>query len=241
MNNYLITGATSDIGKELILKLNSENSTFFLQGYSKLDNLKDFCCENNVKAEFFKCDLSNEEEIDTFVKRLDNFDINHFIHLPALAVVNTKFKKFDEDLFKRDFNVQVLSAIKISKTLLPKMAKNKFGRVLFMSTSYTLANPPKNTASYIMNKTSLNGLMKSLATDYASFGVTVNAVSPSMIETGFLSGTSHLIVEAAAASHPLKRNATVLDVVPAMVFLISKDASYITGVNLPITGGATIE
>ncbi len=241
MDNYLITGATSDIGKALILKLNTKNCKFFLQGYSKLDDLENFCNENQVNAQFFKSDLSNETDIDNFVLSIKDFEINHFIHLPALAVVNTKFKKFDEDLFKRDFNVQILSAVKICKEILPKMAKEKFGRVLFMSTSYTLANPPKNTASYIMNKTSLNGLMKSLATDYASFGITVNAVSPSMIETAFLANTSHLIVEAAAAAHPLKRNATVDDVVPAMEFLLSKSASYITGVNLPITGGATIE
>ncbi len=241
MNNYLITGATSDIGKALILTLNTKNCKFFLQGYSKLDDLKEFCDKNMVNADFFKCDLSSENDIDNFVLQIKDCDINHFIHLPALGVVNTKFKNFDEDLFKRDFNVQILSAVKISKAILPKMAKNKFGRVLFMSTSYTLANPPKNTASYIMNKTSLNGLMKSLASDYASFGITVNAVSPSMIETSFLANTSHLIVEAAAAAHPLKRNATVDDVVPAMAFLLSKSAGYITGVNLPITGGATIE
>ncbi len=241
MNKYLITGATSDIGKALILSLNNENSEFFLQVYSNYDSLKEFCKENSVKASFFSSDFSKEEDIDSFVLEIKNLDITHFIHLPALAVVNTKFKNFDEDLFKRDFNVQILSAVKISKAILPAMAKNKFGRVLFMSTSYTLSNPPKNTASYIMNKTSLNGLMKSLAADYVSFGVTVNAVSPSMIETNFLANTSHLIVEAAAAAHPLKRNATVNDVVPAMAFLLSNDAGFITGVNLPITGGSVIE
>ena len=138
-------------------------------------------------------------------------------------------------------NVQVLTAVKICKWLLPKMAKAKFGRVLFMATSYVLANPPKNTAAYIVAKSGVTGLMKSLATDYAANGITVNCVSPSMIETKFLARTSHIIVESAAARHPLKRNATVDDVVPAMAFLLSEEARFITGVNLPITGGSIIE
>jgi 3-oxoacyl-[acyl-carrier protein] reductase len=121
------------------------------------------------------------------------------------------------------------------------MAKAKFGRILFMATSYVLANPPKNTAAYLMAKNAVVALMKSLATDYAPNGVTVNAISPSMIETKFLAETSHLIVEQAAAAHPMKRNATVKDVVPAMAFLLSDEAGYITGVNLPITGGSIIE
>ena len=83
--------------------------------------------------------------------------------------------------------------------------------------------------------------MKSLATDYAGYGITVNAVSPSMIETKFLAETSHLIVEQAAAEHPMKRNAQVGDVVPAMAFLLSEEARFITGVNLPVTGGSIIE
>ncbi|MBQ5324706.1 MAG: SDR family oxidoreductase, partial [Oscillospiraceae bacterium] len=95
--------------------------------------------------------------------------------------------------------------------------------------------------AYLMAKNAVVALMKSLATDYAANNVTVNSISPSMIETKFLAETSHLIVEQAAAAHPMKRNATVKDVVPAMAFLLSDEAGYITGVNLPITGGSIIE
>ncbi len=238
---YLITGATSDIGYELIQTLNKNNAKFLLQGLSGLEKLKIFCKENNVDAEFFDVNLSSDEETDNFVEKLKEYSPTHFIHLPALRVINTKFKNFDEERFLMDINVQIMSAIKICKVIMPKMAKSKYGRILFMATSYVLSNPPKNTAAYIMSKNALVGLMKSLATDYAPNGVTVNSVSPSMIETKFLEETSHIIVESAAASHPMKRNATVKDVVPAMAFLLSDEASYITGVNLPITGGSIIE
>ena len=71
-------------------------------------------------------------------------------------------------------------------------------------------------------------------------GVTVNCVAPSMMETHFLKDTPDLIVQAAAADNPMGRNATPADVVPAMAFLLSEEARFITGVTLPVTGGSAI-
>ena len=238
---YLITGATSDIGLELIKTVAKNGDKFLLQGFGDADALKNFCSENNIDAEYFDVNLADSEATDRFVAELGAYSPTHFVHLPALRVVNTKFKSFDEERFMLDMNVQVMSAVKICKYIMPKMAKAKYGRVLFMATSYVLANPPKNTGAYIMAKNAIVGLMKSLASDYVSNGITVNSVSPSMIETKFLAETSHLIVEAAANDHPMKRNAQVNDVVPAMAFLLSDEARFITGVNLPITGGSVIE
>ena len=78
------------------------------------------------------------------------------------------------------------------------MSKAKFGRVLFIQTSYTIGCPPKNTAAYVMNKSAIGGLVKSLAVEYARFGITVNCVAPSMMETHFLKDTPDLIVQLAA-------------------------------------------
>ena len=243
MYTYLITGATSDIGLELIKTVAKNGDRFILRGFGGSEKIEGFCRENHIDFDYYSADLSNPEDTERFVTRLDESGVipTHFVHLPALRVVNTKFKNFDEERFLADVNVQILSAVKICKVILPKMAKAKFGRVLFMATSYVLANPPKNTAAYVIAKNGIVGLMKSLAADYVSNGITVNSVSPSMIETKFLSETSHIIVEAAAAAHPMKRNAKPDDVVPAMAFLLSEEARFITGVNLPITGGSIIE
>ena len=243
MSVYLITGATSDVGYELIKTVAAEGDKFLLQGFGDGEALKNFCGENNIDYTYYDVNLSDSDATDRFVSAIKETGITptHFVHLPALRVVNTKFKSFDEERFLLDMNVQVMSAVKICKAILPKMAKAKFGRVLFMATSYVLSNPPKNTGAYIMAKNAIVGLMKSLASDYVSNGITVNSISPSMIETKFLAETSHLIVEAAANDHPMKRNAQVNDVVPAMAFLLSEEARFITGVNLPVTGGSVIE
>ena len=98
--------------------------------------------------------------------------------------------------------------------------------------------PPKNTAAYVTAKSALAGLAKSLAADYAPSGVTVNCVAPYMMETKFLADTSDLVVQMSAEANPMKRNARVEDVVPAMAFLLSEEAGFITGVTLPVTGGS---
>ena len=134
--------------------------------------------------------------------------------------------------------MQVYVAYRILNAYLPKLAKLKEGRVVFMLSSATSGVPPMAMAHYVTAKYALLGLMKSLSSEYSSKGITVNAVSPSMIETEFLSQIPQQLVEITADKHPLGRNGLPADVVPAICFLLSQQASFITGVNLPITGGA---
>ncbi len=242
---YLITGATSDVGHALMERLlpkMGEDDCIIAQGSSDLERIQDLCTAYPNKIKTYSVDLSSADSIAAFVDTVSTEcpTPTHFVHLPALRAINTKFKKFDEARFDLDMNVQIKSAVQLCKAFVPKMAKAKFGRVLFIQTSYTIGCPPKNMAAYVMAKNALGGLAKSLAVEYASFGVTVNSVAPSMMETRFLAETPDLIVQAAAADNPMGRNCRVSDVVPAMEFLLSDEAGFITGVTLPITGGSTI-
>ena len=237
---YLITGASSDVGVALIERLYQEGDIFIAQGAGDLSHLAPLCQKYKGAIKTYDVDLTDAHALDLFVDNIrENYPVpTHIVHLPALRVINTKFKNFDEDRFELDFSVQIRSAVRLCKAFLPQMAKAKQGRVLFMLTSYLLGVPPKNTAAYIMVKSALEGLAKSLAADYAAFGITVNCVMPSMMETKFLADTSDLIVQASAEANPMKRNARVSDVVPAMAFLLGEEAGFITGAVLPITGGS---
>ena len=242
---YLVTGATSDVGRTLLERLlgtAAPEDIFIAQGCGDLEKLAPLCQAHPGIVRPFDVDLSDMYKVDTFIQMVASScpAPTHLIHLPALPVVNAKFKAFDEPRFAKDMEIQVHSAVKLCKAFLPAMAKAKYGRVLFIQTSYTIGCPPKNTAAYIMAKGALGGLVKSLAVEYARFGVTINCVAPSMMETNFLKDTPDLIVQAAAADNPMGRNATPADVVPAMTFLLSDDAGFITGVTLPVTGGSAI-
>ncbi|HIY10150.1 MAG TPA: SDR family oxidoreductase [Candidatus Anaerofilum excrementigallinarum] len=241
-NVYLITGASSDVGIALIRRVLQPEDVVIAQGAGDLSGLAQLCQDYPGQIRTYDVDLTDEAATELFIRDVAaNYPLpTHIVHLPALRVINTKFKNFDEERFDKDLSVQVRSAVKICKTFVPKMAKAKRGRVLFMLTSYLLGMPPKNTAAYVMAKSTLQGLAKSLAADYAGTGVTVNCVMPSMMETKFLADTSDLIVQASAEANPMGRNARVSDVVPAMAFLLGEEAGFITGVTLPITGGSAL-
>ena len=240
---YLISGATSDVGRALIRRLlDTDPDTLVLaQGCGDVEKLAPLCQARPGRIRPFDLDLSDPYKVDTFCQVLATQPApTHFVHLPALPVVNARFKNFDETRFAKDWEIQVHSAVKLCKAVLPAMTRQKFGRILFIQTSYTLGAPPKNTAAYVMAKGALGQLCKSLAVEYARHGITVNCVAPSMMETNFLKDTPDLIVQAAAADNPMGRNATPDDVVPAMAFLLSEEARFITGVTLPVTGGSAI-
>ncbi len=237
---YLITGATSSVGTALIRRVWKPGDIVIAQGAGDLALLEELrpLCGDALRC--YDVDLTGEDSLSAFLAEIkERFGCpTHIVHLPALRVVNKKFKNFDEQRFLLDFNVQVMSALRICKAFLPGMMKARFGRVLFMLTDYIIGVPPKNTTAYIVAKNALRGLARSLATEAAPAGVTVNCVAPYMMETRFLTDTPGLIVEASAAANPMGRNARVEDVVPAMAFLLSDEAGFISGAELPVTGGA---
>ena len=241
-NVYLITGASSDVGCALIERLYQEGDLFIAQGAGDLKGLADLCKAHPGAIRTYDVDLTNEAALCAFIEDVQKNcpAPTHFVHLPALRVVNTKFKKFDEDRFELDLSVQVRSAVALCKAFVPAMAKARKGRVLFMLTSYLLGMPPKNTAAYVMAKSALAGLAKSLAADYASFGVTVNCVAPGVIETDMMASFSAEDKAALAEETPLGSLGSPEQVAKAILFLASDDADYITGQVLGVNGGLVV-
>ena len=83
------------------------------------------------------------------------------------------------------------------------------------------------------------GLMRAAAAEYAGTNLTINAISPSMIETRFLGDIAEVAIQMSAAANPRGRNATPHDILGAIEFLLSPASDYMTGVDLPLTAGST--
>lgn len=239
MNNIVfITGASSDIGIELIKSLTED--CVIVAHYNSSDSVL-LSLQKEIKNTIIpvQANFSSEESI---IRMLDKIEAeigvpNKIIHLAAPKFENIRFKDVNWENFQNEINISLGSITIILNRFLPKMAALKRGRVITVLSSVVLGVPPKALTQYTTVKYALLGLMKALASEYADKKITVNCISPSMIETKFLSQINERVVELTAEMHPLKRNANVSDVIPSIVMLMADDAAYINGVNIPITGG----
>lgn len=240
MNNIVfITGASSDTGEALIKSL-TEECVIVAHYNSNNKRLLELQKKTKNKIIPIQADFSS---IESIMEMLDIIESeigvpNKIIHLAAPKFENLRFKDVDWINFQNEINVSLGSITLILNRFLPKMALQKRGRVVTILSSVVLGVPPKALTQYTTVKYALLGLMRALASEYAGKKITVNCISPSMVETQFLSQINERIVELAAEAHPLRRNATVLDVIPSILMLMSDDAAYINGVNIPITGGS---
>ncbi|WP_195282624.1 SDR family oxidoreductase [Harryflintia acetispora] len=236
----LITGASSDVGLSLIRKV-AKNYQRIIAHYHHSDQglllLKE---EVGEKIVSMQADFTDLQSTLQFAEKVigDGTSPDHFIHLPAPPLNNNKFSKSNWSDFEVELSTSFRSAVILCQKILPLMAKKKLGKVVFMP-SYCVVNQPamKFAVPYTSTKYALLGLMKCLSAEYADKGVTVNGVSPSMINTKFLAGVPELVIQKNALESPLKRNLQVQDILSAFDFFLSDGADCITGQNLAVTGG----
>ena len=182
--------------------------------------------------------LSDIKEVSRLSEVLiEKYDISKVLHLAAPSVKQKNFENLDFNDLTYNINVQLLSTVELIKPVLKKMKKSKQGKIVFILSSYVLGVPPKYTSSYVISKYALLGLLKSLASEYGQFNIQVNGISPSMVETKFISNIHESIIEKIALESPLKRNLLIEEIIPAIKFFLSSESNYINGVNLPLTGG----
>ena len=238
-NIILIVGASSDIGLDLIK--NIDEDALILAHYNSSNKaLLELVDKINNELVTIKANLSIEDEILSMIDGIENNygTPNKIIHLAAPKFENIRFKDIEWSDFQNDLDISLKSLIIILNRFLPKLAKEKRGKVVCMLSSVVLNIPPKALTQYTSIKYALLGLVKSLASEYADKNIQINAISPSMVETKFLDNINEKFVELSAYSNPLKRNAIVDDITPILKLLISKESDYMNGVNIPITGGS---
>jgi 3-oxoacyl-[acyl-carrier protein] reductase len=234
----LIIGASSDIGLNLIKNIGDE-ALIIAHFNSSNEKLLELSKNINNELVTLKADLSKEDEINKLLDVIEfNYGVpNKIIHLAAPKFKNIRFKDIVWESFQNEIDISLKPIIQILNIFLPKMAKLKQGKVVIMLSSVVINVPPKALTQYTTIKYAMLGLVKSLASEYSDKNIQINAVSPSMIETKFLDTINEKLVELSAYNHPLKRNAQVNEVTPIIKMLISKESDYISGVNIPITGG----
>ena len=193
--------------------------------------------KRNLKL--LQANLGEESSVRELIKTIDSsYGVpTKIVHLAAPKFQLIKSRELSWETIQAEINVQLRSFFYITNFFIPKMVKQKYGKIVLVLSSVTINVPPKYLAHYTISKYALLGYMKSVVSEVAEKRININAVSPSMIETNFLSNLNPKIIEINADQNPTKRNARVEDIVPLIVFLLSDSAEYINGVNIPVAGG----
>jgi 3-oxoacyl-[acyl-carrier protein] reductase len=133
----------------------------------------------------------------------------------------------------------LLGAYRCARAALRPMIAARWGRIVNVVSPAAFLGK-EGASSYAAAKGGLVALTKSLAREVARFGVTVNAISPGLVETGLIAGMSPKARAELAARIPLGRPAMPEEIAAAVVFLASPAASYVTGTTLHVDGGLTM-
>lgn len=237
----LVTGASSELGINLINKVYGDYKRIYLQYRNMNDQLQETIDYLKDKTEIvlFKVDLSNVPDVNKMIADINESMIlpNCIVHFPAPKAYNMQFHRDKWENYDLGWIVSVRSIVMILQAFVKNMARNKYGRIVFMLTNNTNNLPAKYQSSYVTVKYALLGLMKSLSVEYIDKGITVNGVSPDMMETKFLSNLPELIIEQNKANSPIGRNIYIKEVVPIMEYMLSDLGAAMTGQNIVISGG----
>lgn len=235
----LIIGASSEVGFHFIKKEAMSFDHIIAHYCHESEELEQLKKEFGEKIELVQADFTSYGSTKLMTEKIKNSSNlpEYILHLPSAKYHNNKFHKSSWDIFNKNLEIQVRSITLVLQELLPHMLRKKFGRIVFLLSSCTEGTAPKYLTDYVMAKYALLGLMRSLASEYAGKGITINAVSPGMMETKLLSEITELVIEQNAMSNPYGRNIKIEDILPSVSFLLSEKNNMLTGQNLLITGG----
>ncbi|MFF1563313.1 3-oxoacyl-ACP reductase FabG [Streptomyces sp. NPDC058293] len=142
----------------------------------------------------------------------------------------------EDDDFRAVIETNLMSAVTVAREVVPDMLKARWGRVVLMSSMSAMAGAPGQT-NYAASKAGLIGFGRSLAREVGRRNITVNIVSPGLIETDMVKDVTDARRQHVLGQTSLFRAGTPDEVAAAVRFLASEEASYVTAAILPVTGG----
>lgn len=236
----IVTGGSRGIGREIAITLakNGVNVVVNYFGNAKLAADVVTECENyGVKAFAVQADVSDADQVKNLVtKTIEQFGKIDILVNNAGITSDNLLLRMKETEWDKVIATNLKSVFLLSKAVARQMMKQRFGRIINMSSVVGIIGNP-GQANYVAAKAGVIGLTKSLAREFASRGITVNAVAPGFIETDMTATLNTETRSLLLQQIPLARLGTAQDVANVVNFLVSDAASYITGQVINVDGG----
>lgn len=236
----LVTGGSRGIGRACAEAL-AARGAHVVVGYAGNEaaarEVAGACVTAGGSSEVLQIDVSQtasaEAAVADVAKRHGKLDV--LVLSAGVSIDGLLLRLKDEDL-DRILAVNLKGAVACARAAVRAMMRAKTGRIVFLSSVVGETGNVGQTA-YAASKAALLGVAKSIAREYASRGITVNAVTPGFIDTDMTRNLPEEAKKAMLGAIPLGRTGTPADVAAAVLFLASDEAAYVTGQTLRVNGG----
>ena len=241
MKTAIVTGAGRGMGRSIALKLSKEGATVIANDISddSAQETADLINSRGGRCVAHTGDVSDVSFVDSMVKQSVseygsvNILINNAGVLRPTGITDISLSEW-EFVIKGNLTTTFVC----TKALIPIMAEGSWGRIVNFSSTAGKNVSTIGGAHYTAAKAAILGLTRHTAKEVASLGITVNAVCPGLINTEMVqTNISEEATERYAKSFPIPRLGTPNEVAELVAFLVSDNASYITGASLDINGG----
>ena len=255
--NAVVTGSTSDIGLGIAREFAKNSANVTINGFGAAAEIEQTRAaieqEFGVKAIHSPADMTKPAEIAAMVKMAETTfgSVDVLVNNAGIQHV-APIEDFPIEKWDAIIAINLSSAFHAMRAAIPGMKTRKWGRIISTASAHSLVASPFK-AAYISAKHGLAGLTKTAALELATFGITVNCISPGYVLTPLVAAQipdqmktrnmteQQVKRDVLLAAQPTKEFVTVEQVAALALYLTTDAAASITGANLPIDGGWTAQ
>ncbi|MHA1269348.1 MAG: SDR family NAD(P)-dependent oxidoreductase [Candidatus Helarchaeota archaeon] len=238
----VITGGGSGIGEHAAKEFAKYKATTIIfdisdeNGNKVIEDIKN----NNGIGEFFKVDITNQDEIKDIAKQIyEKYGkIDILVNCAGKQDAPTEFLRTKKKSWDIEIGVNFYGVLICTQAILKYMKKKKYGRIISISSDAGKVGEPL-LAVYSGAKGAIQSFSKALAKEVGKFGITVNVICPGTTETPMTAPLfkSPEIISKMVKRYPMRRLGKPNDIVNGILFLASDESSWITGQVISISGG----
>ena len=247
----LVTAASKGLGKAVATQLALEGANVVIcsRNLESLQKAKsEIAKKTNKEVSIIACDVTDETQVQQMIDSIkDEFGAIDILVTNAGGPPAGGFSDFNVDDYRKAVELNLLSTISLCQKVVPQMQKQKWGRIVMM-TSVSVKQPIDNLILSNTVRTGVIGFMKSLSNEVAKDGITANSICPGYTKTQRVENLAKAFTDCGKGSIedfykkleaeiPMKRIGSPEEFAQSVAFLVSEGAGYITGVSLKVDGG----
>jgi 3-oxoacyl-[acyl-carrier protein] reductase len=236
----IVTGASSGIGSEIAIQFAKEGATVIINYSNSAEGAEKV--KNEIEgfggtAITYKCDVSNLKDVENMIEKI----VTEYKHIDILVnnsgiTKDNLLMRMEEEEFDKVIDINLKGTFNTIKCVSRHMIRAKKGKIINMASVVGITGN-SGQANYAASKGGVIALTKSVAKEFATRSINVNAIAPGYIETRMTEVLNEKVKEGILTNIPMKRVGKPEDIAKVALFLACEDSNYITGQVINVDGG----